>query len=196
VHKSDDENRKYTLLIFDQILPLLTNYFGQFYGNLSEWPEENLLYLVAPLRLIVFGIRSLKLSDKESFKMITIKILEHGVIDSNSDSSQKVTCWTTLLHLAVRILLEVARTEPQLLNDLHENDESSLKVISTLQKLTNEEQNDEIQLQAVELLSLVISEEQFVKTVDENKVCSSQRNCNDFTVLVFTGGRNFCEETQ
>jgi hypothetical protein len=193
VLKSDDENRKYTLLIFDQLLPQFTNFFGQLYANLNNWPKENLLYLVAPLRLIVFGIRSLKLNDKESFKRTIIDILEDGVIDFNSDSSKNETCWTTLIHLALRIMLEIARTEPQLLNDLHENQESSSKVLSTLQKLTSDEENGEIQLQAVELLALIIPEEQFAEIVDVNKVCYSQRNCNDFTFLIFTGGRNFCE---
>ena len=171
MRESDDENRKYTLLIFDQLLPQFTNFFGQLDGNLSNWPEQNLLYLVAPLRLIVFGIRSLKLSDKESFKRTIINILEDDVIDSNSDSSKNETCWTTLIYLALRIMLEIARTEPQLLNDLQENQESLSKVLSTLQKLTDDEQNGEIQLQAVELLALIIPEEQLAEIVDVNKVC-------------------------
>ncbi|CAF4163839.1 unnamed protein product [Rotaria sp. Silwood2] len=134
--------------------------------ELSEWRELWPLYLIIPLRLIAFNIYSVELSEKDTFKWISIEILKHGLISTNSKSNEGDVGWTSLVHSALRILLEITRSEPQLLNELREDKESLAKILDTLRQLSNDIQNEAVQLQAFELIVLIVPEEELSQSVN------------------------------
>ncbi|CAF4151303.1 unnamed protein product [Rotaria sp. Silwood2] len=170
VLKCDEENGKYAHFIFDQMHFQYSKVFRCPYGDISDLINNYSVCLVSPLRLIAFAIRSLDLSEKQSFKDIAIKILEYGWINLNSNSNENKFTWKKLVHSCLKILLEIGRSVPQLLNDIHENQESFTKLLDTLLKLSNDQENEYVQLQACELIALIVSEEQFSRIVDIKKV--------------------------
>ncbi|CAF1032512.1 unnamed protein product [Rotaria sordida] len=164
----DEENGKYAHFIFDQMYLQYAKVFRCPYGNINDLIDNYSFCLVSPLRLIAFAIRSLELKEKQSFKDIAMKILEYDIINLYLD--EKNFTWKKLVHSSLKILLEIGRSFPYLINDIHENQTFFTKLLDNLLKLSNDQENENIQLQAFELIALIVSEEEFSTIVDINKV--------------------------
>lgn len=165
---SNEENGKYAHSIFVAMRSSYFKLFGCSKVDLNDLINIYSSCLVSPLRLIAFTSRSLEFNEKQLIKSVALKILEHGLVNANSNVSQII--WKRLVQSSFKILLEIGRSASQLINDIQKNKESFPKVLNTLLKLSCDEQNEDIQLQVFELIAIILSEEQFSGVVDIKKV--------------------------
>jgi hypothetical protein len=108
----------------------------------------------------------------------TTQILGHDTITFNSDSTEKEILWTSIIHSALRILIEIGRSMSQLLNQIQDNEKLFQKILDKLQDLSKIDQDKIVRLQALELIAIIVPEEQFSQMFDIDKVClvSIQKN--------------------
>jgi hypothetical protein len=120
----------------------------------------------------------------ESFVGIAAQILGHNTITLNMNSSETKILWTSIIHSALIILLEICRSTPELLSQIHDDEKYFQKILDTLQDLSKNDQDENIQLQALELISIIVPEEQFSQMYDMDKVrLTFNRKTSNFLVL-------------
>lgn len=158
----------YTLISFSKL----------FEGQPSEpmsWIKQYTHCLFMSLRLIARDIRSVDFNKKKAFLWITIEILQYGLTDKTDDNGEEVRTWMSLIHSSVTILLEIARCESGVLNDVRENENQLEKILQTLKNLLDDQDNVTVRLQAFELIVLLVTEERLPDIVDIKKVSFENR---------------------
>jgi hypothetical protein len=170
VLKCDKPNGKYVSSILDRNSFGYSSILNENLHSRNNWTNNHFIYSLLFLQIIESGIRSLDTNGMQWFVDTTTQILGHDNITFNSNSTEKEILWTSIIHSALRILIEIGRSMSQLLNQIQDNEKLFQKILDKLQDLSKIDQDKIVRLQALELIAIIVPEEQFSQMFDMNQV--------------------------
>jgi hypothetical protein len=171
VLRFDEPNGKYVCSILDRNSFGYSNILNENLRNVNNWTKYHFIYSSLFLRIIASGIRSLDPNIMQWFVDIAAKILGHDTITFNLNSRETEILWMSIIHSALRILLEISRSTLHLLNQIRDDEKFFQKILDMLQDLSKNDQDENIRLQSLELISIIVPDEQFSQMFDMDKVC-------------------------
>lgn len=137
-----------------------------FLSNIEKWSDALVLCFLYLIRLILSDSDSLSFEKKCDIEEAVVRILlKEPLSVSNNDQTR-----LNVLHGALEILLQLIRSDDQLLDKLKKYNTDNDQLFEILKKISDDSCDERAQLHAFELLSFVMSEEEFDQVNDSAKV--------------------------